>query len=146
MTTAVKRVLVGTRSDFEAEIEEAFWVMLRVTRDFGIRKRSKRSRNAVGPVVHPDAIVVTGIRLEIRQRYILGTLDRMDGIEVYPSQTNFMLFKPAMDSKELEVALQKEGIIVRELAGFYMPGYIRVSVGRPNENAAFIEKLGKIVG
>ena len=73
-------------------------------------------------------------------------LREMNGIEAYPSQTNFMLFKPEIDSKLLEEKLQKEGIIVRELSGFYMPGYIRVSVGRPHENARFIEKLAKVLG
>lgn len=76
---------------------------------------------------------------------IYQALSELDGIEVYPSQTNFMLFKPEMDSKALEVALQKEGVIVRELSGFYMPGYIRVSVGRPEENGRFIEKLTKVL-
>lgn len=76
---------------------------------------------------------------------MIKALDDMAGIDVYPSQTNFILVKPEMDSKQVEEGLQKEGIIVRELSGFYMPGFIRVSVGQPHENNAFVEKLAKVV-
>lgn len=74
-----------------------------------------------------------------------NSLKQINGIKVFPSQTNFLLFKPQMDSKLVEEGLQKEGIIVRELSGFYMPGYIRVSVGQPHENRAFLEKLSQVI-
>ncbi|MFT5193661.1 MAG: histidinol-phosphate aminotransferase [Cellvibrionaceae bacterium] len=76
---------------------------------------------------------------------IYQSLKEMGGIEVFPSETNFLLFKPEKDSKLVEEGLQKEGVIVRELSGFYMPGFIRVSVSQPHENNVFIEKLRKIL-
>ena len=74
-----------------------------------------------------------------------AALGEMAGIEIVPSQANFFLAKPEKDSKHVEEELQKVGIIVRELSGFYMPGHIRISVGRPEENQALIEKLPKIL-
>ncbi len=71
-------------------------------------------------------------------------LQAIDGIEVIPSQANFVLIKPEKDSKEVEEALQKEGLIVRELSGFYMPGYLRVSVGQSHQNEALLDALTKI--
>ena len=34
-----------------------------------------------------------------------------------------------------------EGVIVRSLAVYKMPNYLRVSVGLPEENFAFLEKI-----
>ncbi len=72
-------------------------------------------------------------------------LAAIDGIEVVPSQANFVLIKPEKDSKEVEEALQSQGVIVRDLTNFYMPGYLRVSVGQPHENEALLDALTKII-
>ncbi|MEM7798307.1 MAG: histidinol-phosphate transaminase [Chloroflexota bacterium] len=77
---------------------------------------------------------------------MLEALQKIDGIEAFPSAANFILVKPEMAGPALDEALQREGIIVRDLSGFYMPGYLRVSVGQADENEALLEKLEKVLG
>lgn len=70
----------------------------------------------------------------------------MDGVTVWPSQANFVLMKPEMDGKQLSLRMMEQGMIVRELSGFYLPGHLRVSVGMPDENDRFIELLQSMIG
>lgn len=96
-------------------------------------------------VADRDHIEAT-IELTLSERpRMQAALEQVEGITVYPTQGNFMLIKPEIDSKRVDEALQKEGIIVRELSGFYMPGYFRVSVGQPHENDALIETLPRVL-
>ncbi|MEM8858168.1 MAG: histidinol-phosphate transaminase [Chloroflexota bacterium] len=100
---------------------------------------------ALAAVADRDHIEET-ISLTMTQRPKMhNALEKIAGIEVFPSQGNFMLIKPEKDSKQVEEALQKEGVIVRELSGFYMPGFLRVSVGLPQENDAFLQALLQVL-
>ncbi len=58
------------------------------------------------------------------------------GLEFAPSQTNFVLFQPPVDSKDLSEAMLGEGVIVRP-----MGPWIRVSIGTPEENSRFAQAL-----
>jgi histidinol-phosphate aminotransferase len=42
-------------------------------------------------------------------------------------------------------ALLREGVIVRPVANYGMPTYLRVSIGLAEENERFLEALGKVL-
>lgn len=67
------------------------------------------------------------------------------GFEVIPSQANFLTFAPTLDAGMVYDELLKKGIIVRRLASFGMPSYIRVTIGTKSQNEAFINKLRLII-
>ncbi|NIM14514.1 MAG: histidinol-phosphate transaminase [Candidatus Aminicenantes bacterium] len=67
------------------------------------------------------------------------------GMEVIPSETNFLCFFPGVDTVELNQRLLKEGIIIRPLHAFGVPEGIRVTVGFEEDNDFFIEKLTKVL-
>jgi len=68
------------------------------------------------------------------------------GLEVIPSETNFLLFFPGIDTTELNQRLLKEGVIIRPLHAFGVPNAMRVTVGIAEDNDFFIEKLKKVLG
>lgn len=68
------------------------------------------------------------------------------GMQVIPSETNFLLFFPGIDTTELNQRLLKEGVIIRPLRAFGVPEGMRVTVGIEEDNDFFIEKLKKILG
>lgn len=76
---------------------------------------------------------------------LYAAMQPLPGIAVWPTQANFLLFKPDGDSKKIADELQQRGTIVRELSGFYMPGYLRVSVGRPEDNVRFVQDLTAVL-
>jgi histidinol-phosphate aminotransferase len=67
------------------------------------------------------------------------------GMECIPSQGNFISFKGNFDAKYLFTSLMKQGVIVRPIALYDMPEYIRVTVGTKDENEYFLEKLKEVI-
>jgi len=63
---------------------------------------------------------------------------------VGPAVANFVFAEIADDSRPLFEQLLREGVIVRPTHGFGAPGAIRVTVGTPEENAIFLEALGRV--
>jgi histidinol-phosphate aminotransferase len=63
-----------------------------------------------------------------------------------PPVGNFVFAEVGEDSRPVFEALLREGVIVRPLHGFGAPGAIRVSVGTPEECAACLDALGRVLG
>jgi histidinol-phosphate aminotransferase len=63
------------------------------------------------------------------------------GIEVWPTDANFMLARAGSDTCQ---QLLEQGVIVRPLAAFGMPEHIRISVGLPEENERLVKTLKKL--
>ncbi|MFM9834630.1 MAG: aminotransferase class I/II-fold pyridoxal phosphate-dependent enzyme, partial [Methylophilaceae bacterium] len=66
------------------------------------------------------------------------------GIEYIPSFGNFVSFKIA-NAAQVNQKLLQSGVIVRPVANYGMPDYLRVSVGLFSENAIFLAALEKII-
>ena len=66
-------------------------------------------------------------------------------LEFVPSHANFVLVKVG-DGKGVFGALMRRGLIVRPMASYKLPEWIRVSVGTMDQNRAFIAALREIVG
>lgn len=66
------------------------------------------------------------------------------GLEFVPSSGNFVLVRVGDDDDagaRVNVALLKQGVIVRPVGNYGMPRWLRVTIGLPDENAAFIAAL-----
>jgi len=57
-----------------------------------------------------------------------------------PSHGNFLLVKVG-DAARINQALLTQGVIVRPVANYGLPEYLRVSVGLPAENERFLAAL-----
>jgi histidinol-phosphate aminotransferase len=71
------------------------------------------------------------------------------GLEYVPSFGNFVLVRVGDDDgagARVNVALLKQGVIVRPVGNYGLPQWLRISIGLPQENAAFIEALKKALG
>lgn len=67
-------------------------------------------------------------------------------IEHIPSVGNFVAARMPKPGSEIFQALLREGVIVRPIAEYGMPDFIRVTVGLEHENARFIEALKRVIG
>ena len=81
------------------------------------------------------------LQLNFEQKEILFEELMSLGYDCLPSRGNFISFDCKQDSREAFNKLLMEGVIVRSLAVYKMPNYLRVSVGLPEENFAFLEKI-----
>lgn len=66
------------------------------------------------------------------------------GLEFIPSFGNFVSFR-VDDAGNVYQQLLRSGVIVRPVANYDLPGYLRVSIGLFNENARFLEVLTQII-
>jgi histidinol-phosphate aminotransferase len=60
---------------------------------------------------------------------------------VVPSVTNFVLVKFGSHVAKMNAHLASRGLIVREVAGYGLPEYLRISIGTTEENTLLLEAL-----
>lgn len=70
---------------------------------------------------------------------------RQLGLEWIPSRGNFIAVDFARDAAPINQALLREGVIVRPVAGYGMPTFLRVSIGTERENARFLGVLAQVL-
>jgi histidinol-phosphate aminotransferase len=89
-----------------------------------------------------------GILNIIDQRaWLIQELTATDGVKVYPSDSNYILFKVEnMDAHEVWEQLYQRGVLIRDFSnGLYTSQCLRVSVSSEEDNQTFIEALRSIL-
>ncbi|MCY1460848.1 Histidinol-phosphate aminotransferase [compost metagenome] len=74
---------------------------------------------------------------------LVEAFDRL-GLEYVPSSGNFVLVRVGDDDgagARVNLALLRQGVIVRPVGNYNLPRWLRVTIGLPEENAAFIAAL-----
>jgi histidinol-phosphate aminotransferase len=75
--------------------------------------------------------------------------DRMkalDGVEVYPSKGNFLLFRTELGAKKTFGGLLARNVLVRDVSSHReLPEMLRVAIGTAEENEAFYRALRQIL-
>lgn len=87
------------------------------------------------------------VRLVVGERERLSAAMRAMPIDVTPSGANFVLFRPtSMPGRDLWQALLDRSVLVRDCSGWpRLTNCLRVTVGTPDENDAFLAALQEIV-
>jgi histidinol-phosphate aminotransferase len=125
--------------------------MERVRRAFSV---STVAQAAAIAAVEDEAHLAEIVRINLAERSRVGEALRTMGYTVVPSQANFLLFGPIPERKvakgrkpvaasHLVAALLQRGIIIREMKA-PISDYVRVSIGTPEENTAFLDALTAI--
>jgi histidinol-phosphate aminotransferase len=69
-------------------------------------------------------------------------------LEYVPSSGNFVLVRVGVDDDagaRVNLALLRQGIIVRPVGNYGLPQWLRISIGLPEENAAFLAALKRVL-
>jgi histidinol-phosphate aminotransferase len=68
-------------------------------------------------------------------------------VAVYESKANFILFRPVTDANIVWERLVDQGVLVRNCSSWpRLNGCLRVTVGSPEENSAFLDALLNVLG
>jgi len=67
-------------------------------------------------------------------------------LDYVPTEANFILVRLGRDAEAITKRLFEEGILVRWMGAYNLPDYIRVTIGKTDENTRFIDALRKILG
>ncbi|VFU18941.1 Histidinol-phosphate aminotransferase (fragment) [anaerobic digester metagenome] len=76
--------------------------------------------------------------------YLYAEVQKL-GLAFVPSQTNFVLIRIGRGCSRVYEELLKRGIITRAMTSFGLDDYLRVSIGLPHENEAFIKTLREVL-
>ena len=75
---------------------------------------------------------------------IFAALAEMPGLDVCPSGANFLMFRVAGDAHELWKRLLAQNVLIRDFSSWpRIEGCLRVTVGTPAENDAFLAAIGE---
>jgi histidinol-phosphate aminotransferase len=130
--------LAGLRVGYALARPEIIAILNRVKPPFNVTRIGQRAALAS---LASDDFKNESVRLNRKNKARLLEQLQGLGLRVVPSQTNFLLFFPAVDVADLNLRLLKQGVIIRPMAGFGIPDAMRVSVGLEADNDFFIEKL-----
>jgi histidinol-phosphate aminotransferase len=78
---------------------------------------------------------------------LTGAFERMK-MPYLPSSGNFVLVKVGNDHHagvRVNQELLKRGVIVRPVGNYGLPQWLRISIGLPHENAAFLDAFAQIL-
>ncbi|WP_375739537.1 histidinol-phosphate transaminase [Pseudomonas boanensis] len=67
------------------------------------------------------------------------------GLSWIPSRGNFIAVDFGRDAAPINQAMLREGVILRPVAGYGMPNFLRVSIGLQAENARCLAALAKVL-
>jgi histidinol-phosphate aminotransferase len=67
------------------------------------------------------------------------------GLAYIPSVANFISVETGRSAQSVQQALLAQGVVVRDLTSYQMPGHVRVTVGLPDENDRFLQALKRVL-
>ncbi|QDG54036.1 histidinol-phosphate transaminase [Persicimonas caeni] len=67
------------------------------------------------------------------------------GVDWVPSQTNFLLVEMPVDGRTIYDVMLRRGVILRPMAGYGLPNYLRISIGTEAENARCLTELADVL-
>jgi histidinol-phosphate aminotransferase len=77
---------------------------------------------------------------------VFKQLNEFDGIIAYPSAANFILFRtPKNKASEIFLSIKQQGVLIKNMSaqGGLLSDCLRVTIGKPDENLAFLVALRK---
>ena len=134
--------LAGVRFGYGIASAETIAVLQRVRPPFDTSLLAQRA--AMGALRDRQFLRRTVSNNDRGRRAIAAGVEAL-GMRPVPSAANFVLFDTGRDATAVAAALEKRGVIVRVPRAGQLSGYLRVSVGRPDEVRRFLDALADAV-
>ena len=84
--------------------------------------------------------------LTAEREKLLAALAARSDVETVPSAANFFIMRTPLAPADLLARLLDEGVRIRNVSGYpALAGWVRVSVGLPAENRAFLKALNRVL-
>ncbi|HNX97205.1 MAG TPA: histidinol-phosphate transaminase [Candidatus Aminicenantes bacterium] len=134
--------LAGLRVGYAIAAPETIAQLGRMKAPFNVSRVGQRA--ALAALADTDYPAESARLNRIGRQYLFEKLTAL-GMRVIPSVTNFLLVYPPVSANRLCDALLCQGVIVRPMESFGIPEAFRVTVGLPEENDFFLEKLALVL-
>jgi len=97
---------------------------------------------------HLSLLETQAARIREQREQLYQSLRAHSELEVWPSQTNFILFRVKSGNADaIFKGLRQNGILIKNMhaAGGALSNCLRVTVGTPEENTAFLKALEQLI-
>jgi histidinol-phosphate aminotransferase len=112
---------------------------------YNVNALSQATARAV--LAHGDLVRENAAAIVAERGRVLGALAGMPGVRAYDSDANFFLLRTERPAEEVARAILARAIVVRDFSQTPgLAGCLRVTVGTPAENTAFLTALGEVLG
>ncbi|NWG87747.1 MAG: histidinol-phosphate transaminase [Hydrogenophilaceae bacterium] len=134
--------LAGLRVGFALASPEVVDLMNRVRQPFNVNSLALK---AAAAALDDHAFLAESKRVNDEgMLQLTGGFKRL-GLDYIPSSGNFVAVKVG-DAGRVFQGLLKQGVIVRPVANYAMPEYLRISIGLPEQNARCLTALAEVIG
>ena len=134
--------LAGLRVGFGLAQPELTDLLNRIRQPFNVNSLAQA---AAAAVLFDEAFLQRSYEVNAAGLQRLQSAFAAMGLEYVPSFGNFVLVRVG-DAAAVNERLLRVGVIVRPVAGYGLPEWLRVSVGLPEENEAFLAALPAALG
>ena len=144
MRTVSKLGLAGLRLGLIAGRREWLAQLDKVRLPYNLNVLTQRVASYV--LGHQSILDAQAANIRSERSRLTEGLKSIDGVHASPSDANFILFKVAAAAEVFE-SLKRRGVLIKKLTGSHtaLNDCLRVTVGRPEENAAFLSALKKSI-
>jgi histidinol-phosphate aminotransferase len=91
-----------------------------------------------------DTVMENIEAIKVERDRLNEEMKKIDGLKLYKTGANFIMFKVA-DAKSVFEKLLQNGIMIRYFSGGVLENHLRVSVGTREENDAFLKVLKEVI-
>ena len=91
---------------------------------------------------HDNVLTEQAVAIKLERNRLLQGLRELPGVTAYPSDANFILFR-INQAEQVFDGLKRRGVLIKSLHSSHrlLANCLRVTVGTPDENAAFLSAL-----
>jgi histidinol-phosphate aminotransferase len=135
--------LAGARIGYVLADPEVVEMLQRVRLPYNVSALAQAA--GLAAIHHRDeALDILGAIREQRDR-IAKELGTLDAVTVFPSDANFVLFRPPGDAVTLWQGLLDRGVLIRDMTGV-VPNALRVTAGTEHETDVFLSSIREVLG
>jgi histidinol-phosphate aminotransferase len=134
--------LAGLRVGYGLAHPDVIQLFNRVRQPFNV---NQLAQVAAAAALNDDEFIQASFDVNTRGMTQLTNAFKKMGLEFIPSFGNFVAVKVG-DAGPIFQKLLKQGVIVRPVASYGMPEYLRISVGTESQNARFLDALAVALG
>lgn len=142
MRTLSKLGLAGLRLGFLAGAPELIEQLNKIRLPYNINCLTQITAHFA--LEHPQFLLDQTQAIRQQRGEVLKSLQAIQTIKTYPSDANFILMRTLdRSSEQVFSALKQQGVLIKHLSpqGGVLDNCLRVTIGKPEENQAFLDAL-----
>lgn len=146
MRTVSKMGLAGLRLGYMAGPPDLLNEFDKVRLPYNINVLTQASTQFA--LAHMDVLNQQTEQIKIDREALFASLSAIDGLTVYPSAANFILFQtPAGQADRIFTGLKEQQVLIKNMhkAGTALADCLRVTVGTAQENQQFLAALQALI-